>query len=1345
MKISVRRILIGVFIVVLTVTLMGASLTMGMYSDEPKPSQGSYDNNIQFIVAEQVEVYSVDDFFAAIDSGYANIKIADGVENPFVVSGGMTPVTADLIIDLNGHDIQRNNREPMLNIGEGVKVVIIDTSEGATGSFYNPVGSVLAVGGGSLTVLSGEFESGPRTLEYYSADSTSGTGSSTIGGSISETIVTSLYKKDTTSPSGYDAGESAVLPLLVPNPIRLGQGITLTADDGKSYSYYINGNVYFDGAPAITGVTSVNITEDTFLNFTDDSTSTSTIASSQGSADFYYDYTLYRGFTGKYVADSTSTGTYPELKYSLSGDGLIDPTQVQVRIYGYNNVIGSAQVQDDNPNYATIKMSSGSLAVSGGIYRSYFGVYETNCIYTSGGRMEVADGSFSAIKESGGVVCAFTKDKDGNISGTLSIADGEFSVERGNAIRVTGGEMSIYGGTFAKNATDFSSDLSLPDVGSDDEPDNRAAIEISGGKLTIEGKDSEAVVFNMYGSFIQGIKSSSGSEVNVSYTEFNFAEKADDSSGKSVDFIRNAGIYASGGEINVAYTAFNMASKQASGIYTSGSGSDTATNSSTDAVNIRISRFVMTGEAAIGVYAMSGTVNLGKNYTSVGDGDYEDYTMFYIDHILNCYGVYAPAPAVGQTAQGLTININRTQFLMGQKENNASELSAAEDNVNAAIKAYTGTEKRDFGAVNGAGIYSANENAYVNLGDGLFILSGSGTSGVYAEKGHIGTVDNTNVHKSVVISGALYENYELGVSKFPSSKNDYGVQSKLSVAPANGVDGTERYSAIYGHGIFTSGGNITLSNVFAAVYGEYSTGVCAYDGEIVVNGSLDVAVRVDVSASAAEPSYLSSTAISTDGQSSKGHITLKGITVIETNSLGVTIRNGDFTVTTSTTAGSAYGVKIDSTRGTAIYLNGGNLNLGAATVYVACTIDLTCGWGDAEKTVAHSYDGIFVEGSGSAFNSNGLLNMQFQGVENVMQGTVTTYQPLENNIKSYAVNVVSKTGSDATVLSSVTIEQANITSSVGGGVKVESGTITLGKAGVADSNKNDLIKINTTGTAYYSSLCGGSASGNWQYYVSKTGGHCVRVMDGSITIYYGTYTAYLGNGILVSGGEATVYDGAFTGYNQSYQGDNKNGSGLGGYCGLVLYSGGTFTSYGGTYRGANGGAFVSGKSATVKATAHIHSGSFEKSYFAYDKTDYQTTSNGFSVGTYADVTFGNEDGSTANSDITIKAEACAIALENNAAIYGGYGVGSFGDQVSVTVYAGIYEATRSSNANVIWAGNTNAKMTFGACSLSSSSTCISGGSPTLLSGYVITYGTTTTTDVNVLRNNSGTFVITKSS
>ena len=164
MTAKTRRVLLYILISLVILTLFTASLTLGRYSGEYE-SDSDYSGDIEYVVADQVEVHSVEDFFAAINNGYSNIKIADDVDNPLIIMGGVSDVNSDLVIDLNGHEIQRNNREPLLNVTQGVRLTIIDSSENQTGSFYNPVGSVLQISGGTLTIAAGSFESGPRSSD----------------------------------------------------------------------------------------------------------------------------------------------------------------------------------------------------------------------------------------------------------------------------------------------------------------------------------------------------------------------------------------------------------------------------------------------------------------------------------------------------------------------------------------------------------------------------------------------------------------------------------------------------------------------------------------------------------------------------------------------------------------------------------------------------------------------------------------------------------------------------------------------------------------------------------------------------------------------------------------------------------------------------------------------------------------------------------------------------------------------------------------------------------------------------------------------------------------------------
>ena len=170
------RGIVSVFLGILIVTLMSFSLTYGRFTEETGTTHGDYGNDIEYIVANQINVKNMDEFIGAIENGYSNIVIDDEAPDEIVVTTSVTDVGVDLIIDLNGHKIVRNNRDPLLNVQNGVRLTIMDRSKDKPGAFYNPVGSVLRISGGSLTVSAREFESGPRSGEerahpgeYYSS------------------------------------------------------------------------------------------------------------------------------------------------------------------------------------------------------------------------------------------------------------------------------------------------------------------------------------------------------------------------------------------------------------------------------------------------------------------------------------------------------------------------------------------------------------------------------------------------------------------------------------------------------------------------------------------------------------------------------------------------------------------------------------------------------------------------------------------------------------------------------------------------------------------------------------------------------------------------------------------------------------------------------------------------------------------------------------------------------------------------------------------------------------------------------------------------------------------------
>ena len=502
-----------VFILLLLVlsTLLGVLFTQGRYEKEVLSSSDIYDGEMEYIVAEQVEVNSVEELIAAIENGYSNIKIADGVDNPLIITSGVTDVGTDLILDLNGHEIQRNNREPMLNIQNGVRLTIIDTSVEQSGSFYNPVGSVLRIGGGTLTVSAGAFVSGPKKSEYaeesgghWSADRENGGG--TIDGT---TAAVTLYVKDE-SGENYE-GSAANMPVITPHV----EEATYSAGETQQY-WFVNGNMYFDTDPAFgADAYGGKIGGDTYLYYVpdDDSVSTTTIAA-EGSANFRYSYKVQR-------TENAETGA-PVYTYITDEDAEALPDTEKenlftVTVYGYNGVKASATA---TAHYATVEMLSGNMYVRGGSYTTNFGEKTAYGVYAEGGYMSVESGTFEAIEGGVCIHCDYAENSDEEY---LRIADGAFGSEDGDTVQVSGGRVFVTGGAFTKTAASAGA--------------GSAAIRITGENSSITGGAS-SLTFTLEGSSVYGVYAEGGS-VELEGAAFTL-------SGNS-----NYGVYADGGDVTL--------------------------------------------------------------------------------------------------------------------------------------------------------------------------------------------------------------------------------------------------------------------------------------------------------------------------------------------------------------------------------------------------------------------------------------------------------------------------------------------------------------------------------------------------------------------------------------------------------------------------------------------------------------------------------------------------------------------------------------------------------------------------------------------------------------------------
>lgn len=506
-----RGFFVFLFLLSVLATMLGVFFTQGRYSEEISSDSGIYGGNFEYIVAEKVEVESVEELIAAVENGYSNITIADSVEDPLIITSGVTDVGSDLILDLNGHEIQRNNRNPMLNITDGVRMTVIDSSSAQTGSFYNPVGSVLEISGGTLTVTGGDFVSGPKKSEYANA----GNGfDSDSGGALGAGVVGFLRTLDA-STGEYTETREATVPRIEPT-------VTPTAA-----AVFVSGNMYLEEAP--TDDFGGLLESDAYLYYvTDEAGVTGNRIAANGSADFIY-------------------------SYDDGGNG--------ITVYGYYSVKDSATAET---NYATIRMSAGNMYARGGDYYSYFGKSDAYGIYAQGGYMAVGAGSsFEAVEAGTCVACNYSGN---SVEEYLRIGGGSFVSDYGDTVRVSGGRTVVSGGSFEKVTTgagdgnkgsaairvtggelDASSSarLSFDVVGSD-----AYGICVSGGSaavthsdFTFKPSDGGSLLENVTGIYAES-GASSGS-VSVSDTSLVFGDENNDSY-----MLKNAtGIGAAGGKV----------------------------------------------------------------------------------------------------------------------------------------------------------------------------------------------------------------------------------------------------------------------------------------------------------------------------------------------------------------------------------------------------------------------------------------------------------------------------------------------------------------------------------------------------------------------------------------------------------------------------------------------------------------------------------------------------------------------------------------------------------------------------------------------------------------------------
>ncbi len=817
-------LLVFMLLMLVLATMLGFLLTQGRYSEELQSGSDMYDSELEYIVADQVEVSSVEEFIAAVENGYSNITIADDVDDPLIITSGITDVGADLIIDLNGHEIQRNNREPMLNIIEGVRLTVIDSSTSQTGSFYNPVGSVLQIDGGTLTVTAGTFTSGPRSEEYAGT----GTYKSVSGGHMESTASLTVRVK---SGSGYTESTVAA-PIILPSVKKETDGITTR--------YFVNGNMYFDEAwtaPASgTSYSSGLIKSDTYFYFVidDDTASNTSIAASENSADFYYTYNVLRNED----ADGNVSYSYPVSPESAEGDNV-----VPVTIYGYHNVKKSSAAGENGvtPDYATVKMMSGNMYTRGGAYESLFGKENTYGIYASGGYMAVSAGAFSAKEAATCVACAYGTDAEA--SEFLQVTGGFFSSEYGDTVSVSGGNMVLTGGNFTLNAS--SAPAGVPS----------AAVSVTGGTLNASnasGLEFDITANALATSVTYGIMVNDGT-ADIRNATFTFA-------GGDYTYTGVRGVSVSGGSAALIDTTFTFGGTDTSGSASSTftdaigisaeGGSVTATGLKID-INSKLINSKLTGGAPgnqnRGIETSGGTVSLNGDCTINIDGTYSAGILAVTDSSSQIDGETDSIIYGEETAGMLTVNVTGTPPNVTGTANSvlsSTAMSTEGGSINIASGNVLiesdglGVTTRSGGGItfsgttfnvdttNGTGIYVNGGDIKFTSGtvtvnsdvDRSYSWSGVPTaSGGYEDRGVVfydgivvqgGSLDSTGAELNVTHHG-INNNYDGDYSELII--NSYAVRVTAGSSGSTDVKITNgELTNDSGGGLYVSGGTVTL-------------------------------------------------------------------------------------------------------------------------------------------------------------------------------------------------------------------------------------------------------------------------------------------------------------------------------------------------------------------------------------------------------------------------------------------------------------------------------------------------------------------------------------------------------
>lgn len=1184
---KLRKTLIMVVMAALIICLMAASLTYtftyGRYAGGKFDEESPYGDLIEFVGANQYTVRTPEELIQAIEDGYSNIKIADDAEEPFVIDTGVTDVSANLVLDVNGKTLIRNSRNPMLDVQTNVSVVLIyDSSDEEQGGFYNPVGSALQASGGTLTVGSGNYDDGPKKEEYNEYNGIN-SNHGTLGGSNPSVT---LYARDN-APSGHPGLTTAFrattkgythveidsLPTITPKIVEgetddasdivygniyLENGSTLntnwlpadtfllyTEEQGELVIGKLNG----DGdvvLPNSDGYDDLSTPEQIFIKNGDEVEALS-VACNVASCDFYYYYD-----TGEWIG---ADGKRQQGERPTTGF-----TPIYAVIYGYWDVMALARDDKENETdaegmatalmdrglvypFAAVRMVEGEGFARGGQFSNNFGTVNSYGIYANGGALTASGANFTT---GGDGVCIRCEG-----SASLSIGGGTYSSAIGNTIEMSGGTMNVTKGTFTKDA-------SVEGAASGEGANNGSAIDIQGGTLNMAGAETAPVSFTVTGNYVNGVRV--GDPTTSTVTETATIENAVFNFNKGEGSNSVAGVRSFGGTLTVRSSTFNISNGATSGkTITRAAGLSTqgGTVMATACIfNFAQENATVFPTASAGISSLGGTVTAtDSTFTIPGNNNYGIYSSI----TSGVTGENQYDTKAANCTFKLTGNNNNGIYALGGKTlasgGTITLIGSGQNSDNFGIYSQSGTTTAEGCTITITGTYSAGALSYngtIYLNDNTVIkVTESGVS----------TGDNTLLTSSAVSSEA-------------STSGDHPINMNGNVTITSD-----------GLGI-TARGNINVQSGKTTITTERATGIYVQGGILTVLEKAVVEVNSEIDSTCSwvvPPEHTDDESLQTNIYNG---VFVNGGSLISNGTLNVT-----FTGVESDAPGTgennsnlngfnayrlfqikSYAVRVEGSGATTVMITSGTITneIGGGVLVNGGTVEL----GTANDTTGYSANnptGLTVQTTGTELyydaNSDWISNQLYDAYSD---------RSNQSNSKSWKYLLSSEGGPAIKIVGgTLKVNGGKYTAQQGDGIVTNGGSsyiyngVFIGKDSYTILDNDDgisFLKIegNVTTT---SPLAGPAAS------------YAFKVYSGTATVYGGTFgdPSSIASGAFVMGtedspGTANIFGGTF---DVSDSGDNGGQAGFSAY----VYTNVTFTEDGSDENGTGGKITVQGLAA----------------------------------------------------------------------------------------------------------------------------------------------------------------------